>query len=78
MSYAAGRRWAIARTAHGRDPAKYLGELPQLPAAEDLQPGVWCDLVVRQKAQTTKWTLYILDEGAQRFTRRHVAPAFAS
>lgn len=68
MSYAAGRRWAIARTAHGRDPARYLGELPQLPAAEELQPGEWCDLVVRDRdeQQTTKWTLVILDDDARR------------
>ena len=68
MSYAAGRRWAIARTPHGRDPARYLGELPQLPAAEELQPGEWCDLVVRDRdeQQTTKWTLVILDDDARR------------
>jgi hypothetical protein len=68
MSYAAGRRWAIARTANGRDPARYLGELPQLPAAEGLQPGEWCDLVVRDRdeQQTTKWTLVILDDDARR------------
>jgi hypothetical protein len=68
MSYAAGRRWAIAHTAHGRDPARYLGELPQLPAAEELQPGEWCDLVVRDRdeQQTTKWTLVILDDDARR------------
>jgi hypothetical protein len=65
MSYAAGRRWAIARTAHGCDPARYLGELPQLPAAEQLQPGEWCDLVVRAEQRTTKWTLVILDDGAR-------------
>jgi hypothetical protein len=65
VSYAAGRRWAIARTAHGCDPARYLGELPHLPAAEQLQPGEWCELVVRADQQTTKWTLVILDDGAR-------------
>jgi hypothetical protein len=64
VSYAAGRRWAIARTAHGRDPARYLGELPHLPAAEQLEPGEWCDLIVRAERQTTKWTLVILDGDA--------------
>ena len=62
MSYAMGRRWVIARTAHGCDPKRYLGELPHLPAAEELQPGEWCDLVVQAEPQTTKWTLVILDD----------------
>jgi len=62
-TYVAGRRWAIARWADGCDPARYLGELRHLPAAERRQPGEWCDLVVRDEQQTTKWTLVILDDG---------------
>jgi len=63
-SYTAGRRWAIARKPDGRDPARYLGELRLLPAAERRQPGDWCDLVVRDEQQTTRWTLVILDDSA--------------
>jgi hypothetical protein len=62
VSYAAGRRWVIARTTHGCDPDRYLGELPQLPAPEHMQPGEWCDLVVRAERHTAKWTLVILDD----------------
>ena len=62
-TYVAGRRWAIARRPDGCDPARYLGELRHLPAAERRQPGEWCDLVVRDERQTTKWTLVILDDG---------------
>jgi hypothetical protein len=62
MSYAAGRRWALARTTRACDPARYLGELPELPRADQLEPGEWCDLVVGDGTQTTKWTLMILDD----------------
>ena len=49
----------------GCDPARYLGEVPQLPAAEQLQPGAWCNLVVRDEQRETKWTLVILDDARE-------------
>jgi hypothetical protein len=56
-----GLRWAIS--AHGCDPARYLGEVRLLPAVEEREPGDWCDLVVRDEEQASRWTLVVVDDG---------------
>lgn len=59
-------RWAIARTARGCDPTRYLGELRHLPAAEQRQPGEWCDLVLLDEQPVMRWTLVVVDDGGER------------
>jgi hypothetical protein len=59
-------RWAIARTARGCDPERYLGELRQLPAAEQREPGEWCELVLQDEDPAMRWTLVIVHDGTER------------
>jgi hypothetical protein len=65
-SWCEGPRWTIARWPRRRDPARYLGELRRLPAADERRPGDWCDLVVRDEERAMRWTLVVVDDRAER------------
>jgi hypothetical protein len=52
-------RWAIARSRLDLDPARYLGEPRDLPAAASRQPGDWCDVVISDGEGEMRWTLVV-------------------
>ena|ERR671937_2773515 len=51
------REWAIAPSEPELDPARYLGELRELPPAPAQQHGAWCELVVHDREGEMRWTL---------------------
>jgi hypothetical protein len=56
-------RWAIARSRLELDPARYLGEPRDLPAAVSREPGDWCDVVISDGEGEMRWTLVVESVG---------------
>lgn len=57
--------WVIARSRHGLDPERFLGELGELPLGDRI-PGEWCEVVVSDRHGPMRWTLVVAGREPER------------